>query len=314
MLVTFIPAADALGVSIYAECTVDEILVERRKTVGVRGTIVDRETRQKRGSVTVKAPVVILAAGTFGSPLILETSGVDDQSGACGKNLVVHPAGGAHGRMAEDVSGWKAIPQGYYVSEWEDRGIMLEGGFGPPEVIGLVVPGYGREYQDRMADYRKMISFGAMVTDEDSVGSVHSVAGQTVIRYQLGERDKSRLLFGWKKVLEILFAAGAREVYTGISGFDILTGPEQIEAIDPQKVDVLDLTLSAYHPMGTCRMGRDPRKAVVDSYLESHAVKGLFVTDGSVFPTALGVNPQASIMAFAARTADYLVRNQSHYF
>jgi choline dehydrogenase-like flavoprotein len=48
--------------------------------------------------------------------------------------------------------------------------------------------------------------------------------------------------------------------------------------------------------------------------LESHAVKGLFVTDGSVFPTALGVNPQASIMAFAARTADYLVRNQSHYF
>ena len=50
-------------------------------------------------------------------------------------------------------------------------------------------------------------------------------------------------------------------------------------------------------------MGRR-EEGVVDSWGEHHDVKNLYIADGSVFPTCVGVNPQVSIMAFATRTAE----------
>jgi choline dehydrogenase-like flavoprotein len=55
--------------------------------------------------------------------------------------------------------------------------------------------------------------------------------------------------------------------------------------------------------MGTCRMGSDPRSAVVNADGEVYGVRGLFVADGSAFPAASGVNPMLTIMALAHHVA-----------
>jgi choline dehydrogenase-like flavoprotein len=55
--------------------------------------------------------------------------------------------------------------------------------------------------------------------------------------------------------------------------------------------------------MGTARMGADPARAVTDSWGAVRGVRGVYVTDGSLFPSCVGVNPQVSIMAFATRIA-----------
>lgn len=65
--------------------------------------------------------------------------------------------------------------------------------------------------------------------------------------------------------------------------------------------------LTAVHPMGTLRMGEDPRVSVVSSRGEHHQLRGLFVADGSLFPTSLGGPPQISIYAFALHVAPNLV-------
>jgi len=62
----------------------------------------------------------------------------------------------------------------------------------------------------------------------------------------------------------------------------------------------------AFHPLGTCAMGADPRRSVVNFELESHDVKGLYVMDASAIPDSLGVNPQITIMAIAMRAARIL--------
>ena len=65
-----------------------------------------------------------------------------------------------------------------------------------------------------------------------------------------------------------------------------------------------DFALMSYHPLGTCRMGRDPKTSVVGLDHQAHDLPGFYVVDGSTVPTSLGVNPQLTIMAMAARAAD----------
>jgi choline dehydrogenase-like flavoprotein len=64
--------------------------------------------------------------------------------------------------------------------------------------------------------------------------------------------------------------------------------------------------VSAFHPLGTARIGLTPQRGFVDPQLESWELDGLYVVDGSVLPTSLVVNPQLTIMAFATRAADHI--------
>ncbi len=63
----------------------------------------------------------------------------------------------------------------------------------------------------------------------------------------------------------------------------------------------------AFHPLGTARASADPAHGVVDADLALHSAEGLYVADGSVVPSALGVNPQITIMAMATRLAFHLL-------
>lgn len=65
-----------------------------------------------------------------------------------------------------------------------------------------------------------------------------------------------------------------------------------------------DLMLTSYHPLGTCKMGKDPATSVVDLDHQAHDLPGLFIVDGSTVPGPLGVNPQITIMAMATRAAE----------
>jgi choline dehydrogenase-like flavoprotein len=62
--------------------------------------------------------------------------------------------------------------------------------------------------------------------------------------------------------------------------------------------------LFSAHQMGSCRMGTDPQTSVADPWGELHDVKGVWIGDGSAFPTPSGTNPMVSIMALAHRTCE----------
>ncbi len=60
------------------------------------------------------------------------------------------------------------------------------------------------------------------------------------------------------------------------------------------------------HPLGGCPMSDDPRTGVVDDHGKVHGYDGLYVLDGSIVPTSLGVNPSKTIAALAERGAERL--------
>jgi choline dehydrogenase-like flavoprotein len=113
-----------------------------------------------------------------------------------------------------------------------------------------------------------------------------------VIRYDLCRDDLHRFRSGLAKLEQLFRAAGAREVFLPLP-----------RGTRPERAHRRDLKLMAFHPLGTARADADPRRGVVDGELRVHGVEGLYVADGSVVPSALGVNPQLTIMALATRLA-----------
>jgi choline dehydrogenase-like flavoprotein len=89
----------------------------------------------------------------------------------------------------------------------------------------------------------------------------------------------------------------------------VINSPAEVEKFSDLKVHAGDFTTMAFHPMGTCRMGANKKKSVVDLNLETWQLRNLFIADASVFPTSLGVNPQETIWAFATKCAEHISKN-----
>ncbi|HEX2048821.1 MAG TPA: GMC oxidoreductase, partial [Acidimicrobiales bacterium] len=62
---------------------------------------------------------------------------------------------------------------------------------------------------------------------------------------------------------------------------------------------------TVWHPVGTCKMGRDP-EAVVDDQLRVHGVEGLRIVDASVMPRVVNGNPNAAVMMIAEKAAELI--------
>jgi choline dehydrogenase-like flavoprotein len=61
------------------------------------------------------------------------------------------------------------------------------------------------------------------------------------------------------------------------------------------------------HELGTCRMGDDPKKSVLNKWNQSHDIKNLFVVDGSSFVTGGYQNPTMTILSLSMRASEYLM-------
>jgi choline dehydrogenase-like flavoprotein len=286
--ITYIPRARTAGARILTGVGVRKVLVERHRAVGVQA----RDTE-------VRAPNVILAAGTINTPVLLARSGLGGESGQLGRNLSLHPATAALARMDEIVDMARGVPQSFYVDEFRREGIMFEGIAGPPSYVAMSLPLSGSRHAEVMAQYRHLAQLGLMVSD-GSHGRVHGLAGRPVVRYSLSAEDLKKFRLGLVRIDQLLRAAGAREVFLPL-------GP----GIRPETVQAGELKLIGFHPLGTARADSRREHGVVDGSLKLHGVDGMYIADGSVVPSALGVNPQMTIMALATRLAFSLLGQTS---
>lgn len=308
MHITYIPMASERGAKIYADLRVEKILTRNGRAVGVRGSVLDRATWKRLHEFEVQADRVVLSAGALGSPILLQKNRLANGNGQVGKNLHIQPSAVGVGLYGERIEGWKGNPQGYGIDQFGEEGITLEAGFAPLEALVPPIPLKGVEHKEWVAKVAQWAVYGVVIKDRSS-GSVRWLPGwKPLVFYDIDPMDAKRLIDGLKYLARVYFSSGAQEVALFIRDFPILRSMEEIESVfDSHPVRKEDLRLSAYHPMGTCRMGGDRRQAVVDSRGETYDVEKLYVCDASLFPTALGVNPQMTVMAVASLIADRMV-------
>jgi choline dehydrogenase-like flavoprotein len=287
--ITYIPRATKAGATVLTGASARRILVSQGRTTGVSAST-------PQGVLSVHAPTVVVAAGTIHTPALLARSGLGTSSGQLGRNLSLHPCAAAAARMNHVVDMARGVPQSFYVDEFAREGIMFEGIAGPPSYVAMSLPLTGRRHAEVMSQYRYLAQFGLMVSDS-SRGRVHVVAGRPVIRYDMNQADLEKFRRGLAYLKRLFEAAGAQEIFLPLA-----------PGASPERAGRRDLRLMAFHPLGTARADADHERGVVNENLELHDTRGVYVADGAAVPSALGVNPQMTIMALATRLAFHLLR------
>ncbi len=304
MNVSYVPMALKAGAQLFTGVRATTVLTQGGRAVGVVARTAGRRGGRPPGvSLTVHARTVVVACGSLHTPVFLMQNGLANGSGQLGKNLSIHPAIGMAAEFGEQVQGYNAVPQGYSIDEFHDEGILFEGAMFPLDMGASVMPQFGPQFVRLMERYDRVAMFGCMIEDT-SRGQVRMVRGRPLPIYFLNDGDVARL----KRAVDILgrvyFAAGARRVFSMVHGFGEWRSEADMAGFRHAKLKARDFDITAYHPLGTARMGRDPKTSVVGTDHQVHDVPGLYVTDGSSVPSSLGVNPQVTIMALATRAAE----------
>ncbi len=312
---TYVPDAVKSGATVYADCRAEKIegSGKRKRVVG---NVLDNERRTAKTDFVIEAPVVIVSASAIHSPVLLLKSGICNSSDQIGRNLTFHLTTAVAGKFDRIIYPSGGIPQSAMCDEFlnkngDNGGFWVEAVPVYPALAALAFSGFGKAHRDRMREFPHTGASITLVKEIDSAGRVTvNDHGRASIHYDPGPRDIEYLKQGVATAARIHFAAGAKEVMTLHATPTVIRSEGEIERIiRSASWERNSIALFSAHPLGTCRMGNDARKSVVDPHCQTHDVPGLFVIDGSVTPTSLGVNPQITLLAIAEKSAEWLAGN-----
>jgi long-chain-alcohol oxidase len=197
---------------------------------------------------------------------------------------------------------------------------VVESAPGHPGLAAAALPwASAAEFERQISSLAYVAPFAA-ITRDGGAGRVRPTRrGGVRIDYRLDDEGRATIRHALVAMARLARAAGAEEVGAAatpaprVEGDELRSQPgfdrflEQLGSIDtgPNR-----LSLFSAHQMGTARAGVDPRRHACDpggrvrrSSREGDVVGGLYVGDGSLFPTGIGVNPMLTVMALARRVA-----------
>jgi choline dehydrogenase-like flavoprotein len=300
--VSYVPEALKLGAALFTGVRAERVMFEGSRVTGL-------EARTVAGGhfVTIRAKAVVLSCGALNTPVFLQQQGLDKGLDQVGRNLSLHPATMVSALFDEDIRGYAAIPQGYCVDEFQrSEGILLLGASAPIDLAAAQFVFVGSKLMEVMEAYNRVASFGVMVEDASRGRVTSGKSGRPRVFYWLGKEEQHRLKRGTEILSRIFLAGGAREVYPAMHGHRVIKSSADLAKLAYARPGPGDWLLTAFHPLGTCRMATSADHGVVSTDHEVFGLPGLYIMDGSAVPSSLAVNPQVTIMAMATRAAQRL--------
>jgi choline dehydrogenase-like flavoprotein len=253
-----------------------------------------------------KARIVAVAGNSIESPRILLNSasgmfkdGMANSSGQVGRNYMRHMTGSVYGVFDRPVRMYRGTTMAGIVQDEAKHdpkrgfvgGYELETlGLGLPFMAAFLDPGaWGREFTTALDSYENMA--GMWIVGEDmpqeknriTLSSAKDKHGMPVANVHFDDHpnDIAMRNHAYRQGSAIYEAVGATRTFP--------TTP-----------------YPSTHNLGTNRMSEKARDGVVNKWGQTHDVKNLFVSDGSVFTTGGAENPTLTIVALAIRQAEYI--------
>ncbi|MEO5817233.1 MAG: GMC family oxidoreductase [Gemmatimonadaceae bacterium] len=312
-LVTMIPEAEATG-----RCEIRPLSYVRKVEVNGAGRVTGvTYLDARRREVFQRAKAVVLCANGAETPRLLLNSaskrfpdGLANSSGWVGTHLMFNGGALAGALFDHEINGYKGVVDSRVIHDFYelDPRLGIDGGAGidfrfefPPiafAMFGLPMdaPTWGMEYKHQLRDSFTRTLYALCHTTSLPVASnsisldptVKDAWGLPAIRMTFSEHPNDMKLYQFMldRAMQWLGAAGAAKHWAY----------------------PLDTYYPAVHLLGTCRMGNDPRRSVVDRYHRAHDVPNLFIVDGSSFVTSGRGQPTMTIQALAFRAAEHMSR------
>ena len=295
MTVTMVPRFLSAGGRLLQRSSVRRISFRRGEARRASGVTRDAEGRRQR--LDIRFHKVFLCGGPTQSPLVLRRSGI---KGPVGDGLRLHPMVRVAARFDRRVNDPAfGVPVQQVTHFKPDLTLGCSHAALPHLVMWL-----GGDVQDReakLAAWDRIALFYVLVTGKGS-GRVRSIPGfhEPFVSYPCDDADLASLGQGLYRLGQLLFQQGAVELFNPLPGRPSIERPvllDQLRSDLPHG----QLTVSTIHLFGTCPMGEDPARCVVDSWGKLSAVSNLWINDESILPDCTGVNPQSTLMAIARR-------------
>ena len=293
------------GARIIVKAPVERVLIEGGEAKGVEATTADGH------KLTVRARAVAAAAGAINTPALLTRSGLDNPN--VGKNLMIHPVLLVWAMFEEEVLPWTGVFGSTFCDELLDMGegygVKYMHASAHPSDLAVFAPWRGAsDHAELMQSLRYTGGYGILQRARDAGEVVVGPDGLPAPIWNLSDFDREIMRKGLDGMTQILEAAGARRMYSSHAGWVSYDpgdgGREQmLKAADDYGWGPAQVTLGSFHLMGTAHMSGTRETSVCDPTGEAWDAKNLFVVDGAVLPTALGVNPMITIEAAAHRIA-----------
>ncbi|KAI7905336.1 uncharacterized protein BX663DRAFT_502483 [Cokeromyces recurvatus] len=308
----------------------DQTRVIRILTSGQKATGVECQLPNQQ-VIKIRAKRVIVACGALCTPSLLRASGLRNPN--IGRHLRLQPILFTFGVYNETIrqSDGQLITRVCNASDnvhGDYYGAKIEEGVTLPGMLATLLPWYGSaQHKSLMLRHKSILSLLNVVRDKDSVGAVkfdsHSyfkLNGSPVYDYSLSKHDEQSMMVSAERAIKILVTSGARELYTSqanVLPFEFREDEEScidnprfikwLEEVRKAGVSAISTPLASVHQLGSCRMGTHPKSSVIQPTGETWEVKNLFIVDGSVFPTAVGVNPMVTIEAISLSISRQIV-------
>jgi choline dehydrogenase-like flavoprotein len=307
---TWLADAVEAGAEVVVRCRASRVLVENGRAAGVEATYAPpgEEPRQ----VTVRAGTVVVACGALESPALLMRSGIGGP--AVGNYLRLHPALAVFGSYPTEQNAFLGAPHAGLSHEFENvedgYGFLIEGAQYTAGLTGSAVPWTSAlEHKEMMTTVPRGASFICLLRDRGHGRVTVDADGEAVPWYDVtDELDVRHLRMSIDRIARLHHAAGAVQISSLGAGLPTWRYGDDLDAFveKAQRVPMRagGQRLFSAHQMGTCRMGADPETSVAGPWGELHDVRGVWIGDGSAFPTPTGTNPMVSIMTLARRTAE----------
>lgn len=310
-LISYMPIAMKAGSHCLTEIRIQRLLIKNGRCVGAQGYARNPATRRLDRRITIHARAVIAAAGAVQTPHLLLRHGLGKPSRQLGRNFLCHPNAKVTAFYPFDVNAWQGVNQWAQVREFLDEGILFAENFIPPAAFAASLPWVGDEALDWMQRYNQSIVSGVLV--EDSItGRVRRGWGDMAMAfYQITSQDHARFLKGVKLLATLHFEMGADTVVLPFTNHHVVRSIDELAKIDETQTRMSTLELFTVHLMGTACMGSTAAESVVGPDGQLWDLPGCYVADASLFPTAIGVNPQVTIMALATRVAERMIDNRA---
>ena len=319
MLVTYIHEAlrdPNVDYTAYCNCRVDRITYDQESglATGVDGTFTDLRGNELY-RIRVNSKVVIVSGGAISSSNLLQKSNIGGQK--VGRGLALHPAPFVMGVFdKEEIRANRGIPMSYTCQEFgvtngvESGGFLIESIFLPVFQMALAIPSFGIDHAKMMERFNNYTMAGIMTRDEP-VGIVTvSYNGNPKVVYNLAPKTIDDMARGMAILAKMWFSIGAKSVVTSHRDMLELRTKADIPMLkDAVRNNSDGLMIGSAHPQGGNKMGSNTEECVVGSDCKVYGFENLYVCDASVLPTALGVNPQLTVMALATITANKIIKN-----